>query len=252
MNTISRRQFLQLASGLGLAIAIDPINLNAASDSTLNEVWQGVNDTPLLFEVTDYGTLSVADYPAPTSRRGAFNIDSWWDQSPEDLALATASCTPLLWFAADLHRAALDEKLESIDESLHQLLGCEAAVQKSLAAVRENWGDSDCPSVVQEWLENLEQKDFDSVVAKIDIWLDAEPNWTHEYEYFDSTADGQGAALDFFRSMDLKSIAEIKIKIIEGEHPGSSYYAAELAMDPDEASAIAAREGIPIRFRREG
>jgi len=76
------------------------------------------------------------------------------------------------------------------------------------------------------------------------------PYWAYEYDYFDDRADGQRAALNFFRNMDLDSVSGIKIEIVEGEHPGSTYYAAELAMDPEEANAIAAHEGIPLRFRR--
>ena len=56
--------------------------------------------------------------------------------------------------------------------------------------------------------------------------------------------------MNFFRGIDLDSISGINIDIVEGEHPGSTYYAAELAMDPEEANAIAAHEGIPLRFRR--
>jgi hypothetical protein len=56
--------------------------------------------------------------------------------------------------------------------------------------------------------------------------------------------------LNFFRNLDLDSISGINIEIIEGEHPGSTYYAAELTMDPEDANAIAESEAIPLRFRR--
>ena len=61
-------------------------------------------------------------------------------------------------------------------------------------------------------------------------------------------ADGKRAALNFFRGIDLDSISGTDI--VEGEHLGNTYYAAELTMDPEEAKAIAAHEGIPFRFRR--
>ncbi len=250
MNTISRRQFLKLASGIGLGIAIAPLKLEAASTSTLNQVWQQANQTPLLFDVTEYGTLSVADYPEPKIRSDVYAIDADWNESPATLALAAESCIPLSWFAADLHREAIEQKLESISESVHELLGCSGATQNIMSNIRKSCGASDCPEVVEEWLGNLNHAEFDSVVQEIDRWLAAEPSWTYECEYFEEWADGQRAALNFFRGIDLDSISGINIDIVEGEHPGSTYYAAELAMDPEEANAIAAHEGIPLRFRR--
>ena len=155
------------------------------------------------------------------------------------LAHIADSCIPLAWFVADLHREALEEHLDSIDESL-----------QIKSNIRKRWGDSDSPEVIQEWLGNLKGKEFKSVIQDIDRWLAAEPNWTFESEYFEAWADGQRAALNFFRAIDLDSISGIHIDIVEGEHPGSTYYAAELAMDLEDANAIAAHEGIPLRFRR--
>ena len=81
MNTISRRKFLKLASGIGLGIAIAPLQLDAASPRNLDRLWQQANQTPLLFDVTEYGTLSVADYPEPKTRREVFGISSNWNAS---------------------------------------------------------------------------------------------------------------------------------------------------------------------------
>ncbi len=249
MNTISRRHFLKLASGIGLGIAIAPLKLEAASANALNRMWQQANQAPLLFDVTEYGTLSVADYPDPKVRRDAFDLPPGWDENPSDLALAVGSCIPLSWLASDLHREAMEIKYESARDSLQALIGCPGAVMTIMANSRKSWGDSDCPVVVQTWLESLSPNDFDDVVMSVTDWLDAEPNWITEYEYFDSWADGQRAALNFFRDVDLDGLSGINIEIIEGEHPGSTYYAAELAMAPDEANTIALREGIPLRFR---
>jgi len=250
MNTISRRHFLKLASGIGLGIAIAPLKLEAASANALNRMWQQANQAPLLFDVTEYGTLSVADYPDPKVRRDAFDLPPGWDENPSDLALAVGSCIPLSWLAADLHREALETKYQQAHDSLLELIGCPGAVMKIMANTRKNWGDSDCPVVIQDWLENLCEADFEDAVAAVKDWLDTEPNWTSEYEYFDDWAHGQRAALNFFRDVDLDSLSGINIDIVEGEHPGSTYYAAELVMEPDEANAIALRESIPMRFRR--
>ena len=249
MNTISRRQFLKLVSGMGLGIAIAPVKLEAAGISTLNRLWRQANQTPLLFDVTEYGTLSIADYPEPKIRRDAYSLSFGWDDTPAELSLAVNSCIPLSWFAADLHREALEVRYQSECDSLIAQIGCPGAALKIMANRSKHWGRSDCPVVVQDWLENLCPADFEDAVTAVKDWLDNEPDWTSEYEYFDDWADGQRAALNFFRDIDLDSLSGIKIDIVEGEHPGSTYYAAELAMDPDEANAIALCERIPLRFR---
>jgi hypothetical protein len=38
------------------------------------------------------------------------------------------------------------------------------------------------------------------------------------------------------------------VVIIEGEHPGSTYYAAELVRDIDDANRAAKAAGLPVRF----
>ena len=162
-----------------MGIAIAPLKLEAASTATLNQVWQQANQTPLLFDVTEYGTLSVADYPEPKIRSDVYAIDADWNESPPTLALAVKSCIPLSWFAADLHREAIEQKLETISECVHELLGCSDATQKIMANIRKSCSDSDSPEVVEEWLGNLEQAEFESVVQDIDLWLTAEPNWTY-------------------------------------------------------------------------
>jgi hypothetical protein len=58
-----------------------------------------------------------------------------------------------------------------------------------------------------------------------------------------------GAAKVFFDSLDFDTLDELGIKIVEGEYPGSTYYAAELLGDVEVAKVVAARLGVPVRFR---
>jgi hypothetical protein len=41
---------------------------------------------------------------------------------------------------------------------------------------------------------------------------------------------------------------KLRVRIVEGDHPGSSYYAAELSGDIDEANRAAEAADIPVRF----
>ncbi len=44
---------------------------------------------------------------------------------------------------------------------------------------------------------------------------------------------------------------KLGVQIIEGLHPGSTYYAATLTKPIDEANLIAVSEDIPVRFITE-
>ncbi len=249
MNSISRRQFLKIAGGFGLALSIPSIKIESASAQSIDQVWCQANLNPILFDVTEYGTLSISDYPEPKIRKDAYDICSNWSKDPQALVYEIDSCTPLSWKVADLHRDFIEDKLDSMNDSLYELLGCQIAVNKVLTGVRESIGDSDDPQVVKSWIEEMNQVDFSYVVSVIENWLNEEPNWSYECEYFDSCADGQRAALDFFRCIDQDCLDQLGIVIVEGEHPGSTYYAAELRADLEEANEIALNESIPVRFR---
>ncbi len=65
---------------------------------------------------------------------------------------------------------------------------------------------------------------------------------------FSDYAHGQSAALAFFRQQPYEVLDALGVVIVEGEHPGSSYYAAELRGNIDDANRLAEKLGVPIRF----
>ena len=54
--------------------------------------------------------------------------------------------------------------------------------------------------------------------------------------------------MDYFRDMDEESLEQIGVVIVEGDRPGSTYYAAELRGDIREANKAAKRAGLNVRF----
>ena len=48
--------------------------------------------------------------------------------------------------------------------------------------------------------------------------------------------------------MAADDLETLGVDVIEGEHPGSTYYAAELRGDIDEANRAAKKIGLPVRF----
>lgn len=85
---------------------------------------------------------------------------------------------------------------------------------------------------------------------EIDAWLE-EPADYGQSEWFPLNHGPQGQAKYFFENLDQDTLDALGVVIIEGEHPGSTYYAAELRKDLEEANAVAQEWGLPFRFRPE-
>ncbi len=56
-------------------------------------------------------------------------------------------------------------------------------------------------------------------------------------------------AKKYFERLDYKTLDGIGVQIVEGEHPGSSYYAAVLRQDIDYVSQVARGLGLEFSFR---
>ena len=54
---------------------------------------------------------------------------------------------------------------------------------------------------------------------------------------------------EYFENLDNETLDALGVEIIEGEYPGSSYYAAELRQDIDYANQVAREMGLGFRFR---
>ena len=53
----------------------------------------------------------------------------------------------------------------------------------------------------------------------------------------------------YFERFDYKTLDGLGVLIVEGEHPGSSYYAAVLRQDIDYVNQVARGLGLTFRFR---
>ena len=57
-------------------------------------------------------------------------------------------------------------------------------------------------------------------------------------------------AKKYFERFDYKTLDGIGVQIVEGDHPGSIYYAAVLRQDVDYVNNIARSLGLKFRFRQ--
>jgi hypothetical protein len=229
---MDRRTFLKTLLSLGASIAV-PFDLATASTEDVNITWQTITQAWGLFEVNEYGTLSYANFEEPKTRR-----DAYWYAGTADFDADAVERHWSLWEGVkDIYREVLTAETE-------RTLGIDDVDYEAIEEKVENdWA---------EWFEKITGKERDAIDDVIESWLDDEPDWSNEWEDIYKSGTAQGAAYDHFLAEDPEVMETLGIVVIEGECPGSSYFAAELHISIEDANQIAAARGWEIRFVAEG
>ena len=180
-----------------------------------------------VFEVDAYGTLRIANFTEPVTREDFYDeLITGWSRSPKDLAAALEVCRPLV------------SEVYSI---------C-AETANSAQVASEEIDEERERSEAQSWLLRLSKIEFEeAVLPRLSRWFAEPPSWDYEDEHLPSTRTGQGIALDFFQDLPEDVLDLLGVEVVEGEHPGSSYFAARLIGTVDEANRAA--EAAEIRMR---
>lgn len=200
------------------------------------------------FEVCDGGTLRMADYVEAETRAEFYDdVASFWSRSAKKLAEAMDECQPLAWAVHEIYSKVRDELVADLQDAQ----GAGSGSKRRLAALRARL--ETLPEEPEEgaaaWLLSLTSKEFKKrVVPQIKKWFKQPPDWIFEGDSLPELGTAQGAALEFFDMMAADDRETLGVEVVEGEHPGSSYYAAELRGDIDEANRAAKAAGIPVRF----
>ena len=202
------------------------------------------------FDVNSSGTLSLSNFTELETRSEFYDsVSASWSQSPGDLAEAMNECPPLAWAVHSIYSAIREEIQFDFDATSGQskiLSKRSNALQARLDTMPDEPEEG-----AESWLLTLTNSEFeDHVVPEIEKWFNSPPNWNWEDDYLPKNSTSQGAALEFFQRMDGNDLDLIGVVIVEGEHPGSTYYAAELEVELDTANKAAAEAGIPVRFNR--
>lgn len=200
------------------------------------------------FEVSSSGTISYPGMAEPKTSADVFQCVSPSDiHSTSKLIDQVESCQPLAWYFTELAASRLEDieaELDDQDSGLGLMARRRLAILA--AALRHDPDTGWC-----DWVKHEGDPGLASFKEHIQDWLDEDIDWD-ESDYFDASWSGQSACLAFFSDVDFAVRKALGIVIIEGEHPGSSYYAAELRSDIAQANLKAHELGLDFRFRAEG
>ncbi len=159
--------------------------------------------------------------------------------TPERLLAASTGCPPL----RDLMESAYLEHRETLRKEAASLKGSREPIKRArhdeLKAQLKKL-PLRCSKGLAGWIVQLNPQQFEKLESEATEWSQLPPE--------NDEPDGQAYALDYFRDLDPEICDLLGVSIIEGDHPGSSYFAAELDSSVEEANQIAAEHQIPIRF----
>jgi hypothetical protein len=242
---IDRRTFLQALIAVGATFAL-PVKPTKAQ---IDKVWAEAQANPWFFEVDENGTLIEEGNPEPEIWADIFNdisTDSFKD--PQTIVSQIQNCYPLISFL----NFQISKEIESLEEDLR--IGPPKtktdldAVQKKITSLKDLRDEYEEPW--EDWIEIEGKEGVEKFKHLVDEWLSDSVDWM-QAEWFPKNYGGQGKALSFFDQQLFKLLDELGVVIISGEHPGSSYYAAELRNDIAVANATADRLGLPFRFKKQ-
>ena len=241
---INRRNFLQALIAAGASYTLPA----KATRTQIDKVWSEAQANPWFFVVNEHGTLVDADISEPQVWADIFDITTSETNDIQSIIQEIQACPPL----SSYMERALDKEIENLEEDFDdeepELSKEQMALQNKIETLKEFRDEYEEPW--QDWIE-LEGK---SGIAKfnelIENWLTDPIDWMQS-DHFPVRSGPQGVALSFFEDQTYELLDALGVLIVEGEHPGSTYYAAELREDIEKANAAAQELGLPFRFKRE-
>lgn len=279
--TIDRRRFLAALAGLG-AIAALPSD---ATDAEVDAAWAQADADAYTFLVADDGQLVDDASYEPPSREDLWCLYLHGGESGEELLAACKQCPPLEWVlrrVADEVAEDLAERRDAIECAERDRLDA-AANDEGDDADRDGGSagaaDANVPPTpasaacrraarraavqcgrLQQRIDALTGLDGlrvllrDATEDELQRCRDAVAHWFaqpvdgEDADYRSVPTREGGHAYEFFRDQPFAVCRALGVKVVEGEHPGSTYYAAELRVPIAAANAAARTHGIPIRF----
>ncbi len=207
---MNRREFLKSLVAIGWSATLPAISIAEAAEHVIDQVWSEAMTNPMVFYVKPWGTISFGnDDDYPTTRRTLFDIAPV--ASREDLFFLRDELSTFEWFLESEWRERSEAEDDDDDDDDKEY--------GFRAASFDNW---------RSWLKVAPDEVIGDVVAHANAWLEEFPGET-DWEIANRRGyTNQGSALTYFRdNFEFNDL--FNIVIVEGDHPGSSYYAAVLS-----------------------
>jgi hypothetical protein len=234
---INRRGFLASLLALGATVAL-PVPVAQATPAQVAKAWQQLKAAPWMFHVNDSMTITDGVDVEPQVRSEVFDLYLDNVTTPAALISQVEGCIPL---ASHYQNLALDRlgdvQIELDDEDLAP------GQRRALLRLAKALSDDD-----DGWHALITTETLQESIQTVRDWL-ADPIQWEEMEYFPRDWGSQGKAMAFFESLPFDTQQALGVEIIEGDHPGSTYFAAELHNDIEDANKVAADLGLPFRFK---
>ena len=234
-SVLKEELLLQEKISLGEPLQTKPSMASDASESSETSV----------FFVGKRGTLSLEGYRGPETRMDAYGISSSYFMTYSDLGLEANTHQPVLWELQNLFTNWRDAEIETLSSN--------SSNQDSAEVFQTKWDEDflDDADNVTNWLKQLSKEQFSQVSKAMLAWGSGDPSCDDD-DFIDEPMSGQDMAYQMFSEGCYADEAEVLgIEIVEGDHPGSSYYAAELSIPLAEANKKAEAAGFDLRFRAE-
>lgn len=199
------------------------------------------------FEVSENGTITDPTVPEPRCNRDVFsNVSPQHLDNIDDLVFTVENCYPLARHFAELANSRADEIASTFEaENDRSPKKYPKDRLNLIELMRSDPADDDG---WRAWFQLVTPEQLPCFKELIETWLNGSIDWDFS-DWFDRGWSPQDAAMYFFESEDQDVLEALDVVIVEGENPGSTYYAAELQQDLDEANGIAAELNLDYRFR---
>lgn len=223
MSELTRRSFLTALLAAGFCFPDGPSTTGALDDVDVLE--RALETEPLIFDVLPGGGELVASNYLPNADRYTA-----YDVSPEDLEFGEGTYDLL-------------DRIQALQDAIYTYAFDITEDAKAL----EEWDTA----MATDFIDNLPEDKRADLTRELQRWFEQKP----DFEERDSNdivrpMDGRQLAFRLFWDFDPEILDALEIYVVEGDSPGSTYYAAEMHGDVDEANRIARELEMPWRFRR--
>lgn len=242
--TPNRRDFLLALVAAGAAFDV-PAN---ATDVQVDQIWAEAQSNPWFFEVDEHGTLIEEGVKEHEVWADVFDLSTSGLKTTQDFIDEIQGCYPLTSYI----EREIDGEIENLEETLDMdppaSKADRAALRKKIRSLKSIRDEHEEPWL--DWIELEGRAGLDKFKDFVSDWLTDPIDWMQS-EWIPVRSGPQGAAFGFFEQQPVELLKAIGVVIVDGEHPGSSYVAAELRCEIDEANATAARLGLPFRLKKQ-